>query len=259
MISVVILTSVERGYASLCLERLLDEPSVEVRMVVLSRGASRTKRGAKLRKLLKIGLLGALNGIRMRKWFSQEVNHALGCKSIVDVARERGVPLEVVEATNSDRTVDIFRQSNADLGLSLGNAYISKRVFSVPKHGMVNVHHEELPRYRGAQSIIWQIHDGSRQTGYSIHEVTSKIDEGRILLQELFAIEFKPTLRETVVHNYAESKRRSVEGLARLLKDFDGYVAKAKPQSVGTHYTTPSFWQFLRMLRQHRKLKAVAE
>ena len=48
---------------------------------------------------------------------------------------------------------------------------------------MLNIHHEELPAFRNAQSVIWQLHEGRNKTGYTVHEITREIDGGRILKQ----------------------------------------------------------------------------
>ena|ERR1700730_1743036 len=72
-------------------------------------------------------------------------------------------PIHRVDGINSDGTVEIF---TAALGLSLGNGYISKRVFSIPKFGMINVHSERLPEYQNAQSVIWPIYN--RAQGFNM-------------------------------------------------------------------------------------------
>ena len=45
------------------------------------------------------------------------------------------------------------------------------------------MHLTELPRWKGAASISWKILCGERRGGTTIHELTTKIDEGRIIHQ----------------------------------------------------------------------------
>jgi len=70
---IVILTSSRKGTAAYCLPILLERSKAEIVQVIYNEGVitnrSRYYR-QKFRKLLKIGLPGAINGIRMRKWFS---------------------------------------------------------------------------------------------------------------------------------------------------------------------------------------------
>jgi methionyl-tRNA formyltransferase len=67
-------------------------------------------------------------------------------------------------------------------------------------------------------------------------------------------IHLKLTLRETVVYNYARLYEASAKGLAKVVKDFPQFADSAKPQAGGRSFTTPSFWQYLRMVYQHRRL-----
>ena len=61
---------------------------------------------------------------------------------------------------------------------------------------MVNIHTEILPDT--ASSIIWPIYKKIKTTGFTIHQIDKKIDNGKILYQERYAIDFYPTLEETV-------------------------------------------------------------
>jgi methionyl-tRNA formyltransferase len=204
----------------------------------------------KLRKAWKIGFLGTLNGIRIRKWFNQpKSEHTLEL-----LCAENNIPHFKVETVNSPKTLQFVQQLNSDLGISLGNSFISKKVFQSFPMGMINIHGEILPEYQNAQSIIWQLYNNSDTTGYTIHKIDDKIDQGDILLQEKQKIEFKKTLSETVSHNAQLISQNATKGLIELLKNFDQYYLNARKQHVGITYTTPSFWRFLRIYFNYRKL-----
>jgi methionyl-tRNA formyltransferase len=255
---VVVLTSALRGFASLCLPLLIREPQIEVAMVVYSEGKvlnPKRHRERKSAKARKIGLLGALNGIRMRRWFREDVTEHLNIEDLESLANRLNVRFEKTPTINCQRTVDLFNAADADLGLSLGNSYIGGKVFESPKYGMINVHHELLPEFRGAQSVIWQIYEGSRETGYTIHQIDNHTDTGKILYQEKVTMELQPTLRKTVSHNYGRLYEVSAMGLVKLVKGYFDFHAAAKSQVAhGRAFTTPTLWQYLKMTRQHRKL-----
>jgi methionyl-tRNA formyltransferase len=257
-VRVVILTSMSRGLGSLALPRLV-AAGHEVVGVIVSH--ERTKRDLKwlkrrAKKIVKIGLLGALNGRRIRRWFMDEPADVLGIEPIEQVARRHGVPLHTTERLNSPATVELMQAARPDIGLSLGCSYIGRKVFSTPARGMVNTHHEVLPEYRGAQTVLWQLYHGSRTTGYTIHQIDASIDGGPILYQERVPIELKPTLHETVVANCANLYRRSIDGLLHVIDHYPELSAAVQPQPPGRSFTTPSFWQFLRIRRNHRALVA---
>jgi methionyl-tRNA formyltransferase len=258
---VIILTTSVHGTTGHHLPLLADCPDIEVAMVVVSEGqvSNRKSRVNKIiKKILRIGLFGALNGIRMRKWYTQDIHKYCTIQNAETFCGEHNIPFRKVPHTNSGETQRLFSEAGADIGLSLGNGYISKKVFSIPKYGMLNIHHELLPQYQNAQSIIWELYNGSAETGYTIHKIDSKIDTGEIVLQEKLPIVFRDTLEDTVAYNYARLFDASAQGLIRLFSNFNHYFFNAVPQGAGTSYTTPSFRQFVKIKRQFDKLKKAA-
>lgn len=255
---IVVLTSDEYGTAAHHLPELLKSPKIEVTAVILNHGivANRWRHyRRKLKKMWKIGLVGALNGIRMRRWFGADVQQILGDESIRVQCKKLGIPLYETHAINTDKTKTLMRDIEADLGISLGNSFIAPRIFNIPKYGMINIHHEILPDFQNAQSVIWQLYHGSTKTGYTIHQIERKIDAGAILLQEQVSIQFHKKLNETVSHTVARLWDKSADGLVRVIENFEEYQNKARPQGKGSHYTTPGFGQFLKIVRQHNRLK----
>lgn len=256
MTRVVILTSSRFGSASNCLPALVDHPGVEVAMVVhcLAQFVSRRRKLLRdLRKIRRIGIGGTAVGLAIRPWFVGQPT-----EDLESLCRRLEVPFEVSPRTNADETVELFRRSGADLGLSLANGMIFPKVFRVPPLGMLNVHGEVLPAFQGAQSVIWPIHEGIGETGFTIHEVDRNIDTGRIYYQERFPIEFQPTLRETVAWGLAEIQRRVPPALARVVADVEEYRARATVQTGGRSFTTPTLRQFLQMRSQFRRLRDAA-
>lgn len=254
---VVILTSSFRGLASLCLDRLAKRKDVNVALVIYSEGRAahtwRTRR-RQAKKILKVGIWGVLNEARISPWFRIEPFRFLSTERLDDVARRHAIRLEKTATTNSQRTIELLNDAQADLGITIGSGYVASSVFSVPREGFINIHHELLPQVRGAYSIIWQLYHGSLVTGYTIHRLDRSIDTGPILFQEKIPIELKPTLRETVSYNNARLFKASIDGLERVLEDYISLAAEATPQEKGRLYMTPSLWQYLRILRQHRTI-----
>jgi methionyl-tRNA formyltransferase len=241
-----------RGTASRVLPALCKNKSVDVVKVVLAHGESPNRKRSlrhKISKTFKIGFLGSLNGIRMRDWYSDN-----NTDSIVSLCDSFDIELSETPFINSKRTRELFKEANADLGLSLGNGYIPKSVFSIPKHGMVNIHTEILPEFQGAQSIIWPIYEGSKETGFTIHQIDNKIDTGDILLQERYPIQPYSRLRETVEKNLMTARVKIPDAFSYVCQNYVSLKAEAISQANGKSYTTPSIWQFIRMVRNHRAM-----
>ena len=207
---------------------------------------------------MKIGPRGAVNGVRIRPWFSSEVDERLAVPYIEAACQDNGVTFVQTPRLNGPETIAALDSVGADLALSLGNPYIAPAVFQTPREGMLNVHHELLPGYAGAQSVIWQIHDGHTTTGYTIHRIDAGIDTGEILLTEELPIRFGRDLHDTVVRTLCDVLPASARGLARVLSDFSRYAEAARAQRAARRFTTPTFHHFRQMEAMHDRLAAGA-
>lgn len=260
MLRIIIITSSRTGTASYCLPLILEKTNCKVVTVVLSQNIRKRKwyfYKKKIKKGWRIGILGVLNGIRIRKWFR---NGDIGESNIHDIeliCKDHGIPFETTPFLNSQKTIDIVKNSEPDLGLSLGNSYISSKVFSIPRYGMLNIHGEVLPDFQNAQSVIWQIFEGRPETGYTIHKIDKNIDTGDIILQEKFPIVFKDSLPDTVKFNCGLILQRAAQGLVKVLNDYNYYFQHSYKQGKGKSYTTPTFRQYLKIKQQFKKLSAL--
>jgi methionyl-tRNA formyltransferase len=256
---VLILASSLTGTAPLCLRELVRDPAISIATIVYSRGQVQNRFRhwrRKLRKVVTIGPLGAVNGVRMRSWFGTRVEDRLKVERLDVLAGRHGIPFQETPAVNCARTAELFRLADAELGVSLGNPYIGEAIFSIPRCGMINLHGEILPQFQGAQSVIWAIHEGSRRTGFTIHQIDRHIDTGSILFQETMPIEFKDNLAETVTHNCVRISEAAAAALPDVIRNYHQLAASSTPQNNGRTFTTPTFSQYLRMRKQHGILAA---
>ena len=256
-----ILTCGRLGAAAALLPLLAGSKGVEIGGVILNKRVSsaadrRRSRIRMLRKTLAIGPIGALNGVRMRSWYSNAAVR-LGARPIERQAQELGIPMLEAENHRDPRLAEFVASRRCDIGLSLGNGYIPRSVFSLAPMGMLNIHHEVLPEFRGAQSVIWQLYEGSSVTGFTIHRINSGIDTGPVIVVERVPITFGRTLQETVTVTYADLIRRSGIALAKVLAD-PSAIEAASVQGGGRHFTTPTAMQFLRIVRNHARLRMEA-
>lgn len=75
MIEVIILTSSRKGSASVHLTELVKSKKISIKAVILNEGTIINKKRLlrrKAEKIQRIGVIGALNGIRMRSWYSEK-------------------------------------------------------------------------------------------------------------------------------------------------------------------------------------------
>jgi methionyl-tRNA formyltransferase len=250
----VILTSNRFGLASPCLAALCESEHCKVVGVILCRGPQASRLRAlwgKLKKTRRIGLPGTLIGIYMRRFFNA---HVYRTEEMEGLCARLGVPFFVSPFTNSEQTARVLRELAPDLALSIGNGYIARRIYELPRFGTVNVHLERLPEYRNARSIIWPVYFLEEQTGFTIHQVSDRIDGGDFLYRETLSIVFHSSLGATIAHTMDALIRRAPVAVRDICEDYMRFALAAQHQVGGGTYTTPTLLQFLRMVRNNRLL-----
>jgi len=249
---IIVLTSSTYGTASRVLPALRKNTEIDIAKVILVEGRSPDRKKTlkrKVKKLFRIGLLGAINCIRMREWYSDK-----DAEDLELLCNTLGLKLERTPFINCETTRQLFRDADADLGLSLGNGYIPESIFAIPKHGMLNLHSEILPQFRGAQSVIWPIYEGVEHTGFTIHQIDNGIDTGVILYQKRYPIDFHATIRGTIVNSVCKVRELIPDAFSYVCTNYEALRTKATPQEGGQSYTTPSIWQFIRMARSNSRI-----
>jgi methionyl-tRNA formyltransferase len=92
---------------------------------------------------------------------------------------------EVVEVPNinSMAAQEALRARQVELGISISNRVIASEVFSIPRLGMINLHHGRIPDYRGGPPCFWELYNGESTMGVSVHRIDAKLDHGELLAQ----------------------------------------------------------------------------
>ncbi len=85
-----------------------------------------------------------------------------------------------------------LRTFEPDLGVVAGTYILKEAVFSIPRLGSINLHSGKAPEYRGAAPAFWELYNGEREVGITIHRVATALDAGNILLQETFPLDPAP-------------------------------------------------------------------
>jgi methionyl-tRNA formyltransferase len=93
------------------------------------------------------------------------------------------------ENVNNESTRAFLAESKIDYIIVASFDQIIKReTLNIPGLGIINFHPSLLPKYRGPSPISWSLINGERKTGITIHELTEKIDAGKVLYQESLEI-----------------------------------------------------------------------
>ncbi len=102
------------------------------------------------------------------------------------------IDYDVVEH-NSEKTSEIVRSKNLDVGIILGARILKPIAFENFNIGVINMHPGILPINRGLDNLKWAILNNHPQ-GVTSHIIDSKIDRGYKILQERINIYEDDTL-----------------------------------------------------------------
>jgi methionyl-tRNA formyltransferase len=107
-----------------------------------------------------------------------------------ELGQSLGLFVRKVKTISDDEFVEWYLQQNFYVAVVVDfGFYIPKRLFSLERPLMVNIHPSLLPRYRGASPIRRALWNGEKITGISLIKVAPKMDEGDIYLQQELPID----------------------------------------------------------------------
>jgi methionyl-tRNA formyltransferase len=238
------------GGAELVLERLLALEGVEVTGVFVETETT-PRRGLreKLRRSVRYDGWAAT----VRKLFGQLLGRRAGT-DVMEAGRDelreacavRGVPLHFVNNYHTDEAIELMRAARADLGIVYGTNIIRETVFGLPRLGSINLHQGLAPLYRGGPPVFWELFNGEREVGVTVHFVAAKVDTGEILLQETAPLAYDDAHGEdfdAFIEEYTAGLRvRSAELVACAVRMVADGTYEARPQdtSLGKRYRLPT-------------------
>jgi methionyl-tRNA formyltransferase len=170
------------------------------------------------------------------------------------LSRAYSVSFTRIGNPNHPDFVDEFKKRRADLLVSIACPYILKEpLLTTPALGCINMHHAPLPRYKGMMPTFWQMYQGEKTVGVTIHRMTPKIDAGEVLLQG--ELEIQPG--ETLDHLIRRSKRHGAHCMARVLREIAAQTQRVVAIDKGqeSYFTFPTVEEIREFRR--RGLRAI--
>lgn len=141
-------------------------------------------------------------------------------EQLVKMAVKRGVPVKIVP-----RNRDWSIQEKADINLAATFHRILHKKHMAKAKININIHPSLLPSYKGPTPTNWMIHNKRKKCGITAHLITESIDEGEIIYQKAYPLNFK-----------ADSQLRKF--LAQKTKDVVRYILMNYPnyKSIKSKY-----------------------
>lgn len=188
-----------------------------------------------------------------------------GRNSLRKIAEAHNVPIHFVSNYHSEDSIALMHAADADLGVILGTNILKASVFKVPRLGSINIHQGLAPYYRGCPAVFWELFNGEREVGLTVHFVESKVDTGEIVLQQTVPLQYDYSFG-TDFDAFITSYREGLIGrCAQLVADAVQAIAEGtaspRPQdtSLGKRYRLPvkkEKDELRRRLRKRRRINA---
>lgn len=248
---VIVLT---HGGCELTIKRLLELERVELAGIFVETGIlrQRTMRERIARSIRYDGYFATIRKLfRKMLGLSGQYDRDLAAIAVSRdqlrrIADENGIPLQFVSNYHAESSIALIRAADADLGVVLGTNILKESVFNIPKLGSINLHQGLAPYYRGGPSIFWELLNGEREVGLTVHGVASKVDTGDIIVQRTVPLEYDYSYQlnyEAFIDDYRQKLKVPCANLvAEAVRMIAEGTAAPWPQETnrGTRYRLPT-------------------
>jgi len=109
--------------------------------------------------------------------------------SLAAIAKENRIPYYYMAEGSSKDLEDWVKLLKPDLIVVFYmSQLLKKNIFSIPRHGTINLHPSLLPKYRGPNPWFWTYYNHDLRPGVTVHYIDEGEDTGDIIYQEGFDI-----------------------------------------------------------------------
>ena len=117
--------------------------------------------------------------------------------SLMKRARELNYNIKKFEKIKEHSSIEYLSGLELDFIFSIQyDQIINQKVIDTAKHGAINLHFAQLPRYRGVSPIGLSLLNGEKEFGTTLHYMDPGVDTGDIIAQRTFNIEKVKDARE---------------------------------------------------------------
>ena len=179
-------------------------------------------------------------------------------------AEKLKIPVFQVENYHNEDAKKLLREANADLGILYGTNIIKEDVFSIPQMGSINIHQGLAPIYRGGPTVFWELFNGEKELGITVHFVAPKVDTGDIILQKIVPLDYDFSRYNLNYEEFLNDFRAGLtEPSAQLIAEAVNLITKGEEQRIsqdatlGKRYRLPTKAEkdaLLRVLKKRRNL-----
>lgn len=136
--------------------------------------------------------------------------------------------INTIQVSSEKEIYDLVKETHPDVIVICSyNKILSPKILKLTK--FINVHHGDLPKWRGRANINWAIILGRKEIGLTFHEVAKNLDAGNIYAQYMLPINQEDsvkTIYDKVNLIIAENMSEIVK---KVLKGYRGLKQRGSP------------------------------
>jgi methionyl-tRNA formyltransferase len=148
---------------------------------------------------------------------SEHAYEKIWSDSVADLAEANGVP--VLLRNRPDDEELLAKLHEADLDLMVANnwrTWLPPEIFTMPRHGTLNIHDSLLPAYAGFSPLIWALVNGEKEVGVTAHMMDGELDAGDIVLQRSVEVGPRDTTTDLFHKTVGMIGPITIDGLALI-------------------------------------------
>lgn len=154
---------------------------------------------------------------------------------------------------NEDKFLNELEEIKPDLVISISPPQIfKKRILSIPRFGIINVHGALLPKYKGLQPSFWVLANDEPITGVTVHYMSEKLDAGEIILQEKVDIN-KDDTQFSLIY---KTKKLGAKLILNSIDLIESESSKTRNliSDAGSYYSFPTREDVIKFKKNNKKL-----
>ncbi|MDT7729027.1 MAG: methionyl-tRNA formyltransferase [Actinomycetota bacterium] len=148
---------------------------------------------------------------------SEHAYEKIWSDSVADLAEANGVPVLLRNRPDDEELLAKLRE--ADLELMVANnwrTWLPPEIFTMPRHGTLNIHDSLLPAYAGFSPLIWALVNGEKEVGVTAHMMDGELDAGDIVLQRSVEVGPRDTTTDLFHKTVGMIGPITIDGLALI-------------------------------------------
>jgi len=164
------------------------------------------------------------------QWVVVPENDKIGNKKkllpVEILAKKRNI--KIVPTNDETKIYELLKKTPLDaVIISSYNKILSKKILKLSK--FINIHHGDLPKYRGRANINWAIINNKKSIAICFHEAVFDLDSGNIYKKIIVPISIEDDVK-TIYDKFNDLiKIHTHKIVEKVLAGFEGTKQKGKP------------------------------